>query len=205
MSGTTTGLNARNLLVFGGTGVIGSIILEAIINTKSHFNRVAVFTSPSTFERKPELIKTIKSSGVEIIVGDVMNEKDILAAFQDVDTVISALGRDVLAQQISLIKLADQSPSVKWFFPSEYGTDIEYGPASAHERPHQQKLKVRTALKDVKDLCYTYIVTGPFADLYMLPAAPAGSRGGGAFCVKDKTADLLGDGNDNLSLTTMAE
>jgi hypothetical protein len=119
--------------------------------------------------------------------------------------VISALGRDVIAQQISLIKLADQTPSVKWFFPSEYGTDIEYGPASAHERPHQQKLKVRAALKDVKDLSYTYVVTGPFADMYMLPEAPVGERGGGAFSVKGRKADLLGDGNNKLSLTTMAE
>lgn len=205
MPETTTDLKARNVLFFGGTGLIGSIILKSIINAKSHFNRIAVFTSPSTVERKGDFIESIKSLGVEIIVGDITNENNILAAYQGIDTVISALGRDALAQQIPLIKLADQAPSVKWFFPSEYGTDIEYGPASAHERPHQQKLKVRAALKEVKDLCYTYVVTGPFADLYISSTAPAGSRGGGAFCVKTKTANLLGDGYGKVSLTTMME
>lgn len=205
MSEPTTDLKARSILIFGGTGLIGSFILNSIVDSKSHFNRIAVFTSPSTIERKRNFIESIKSLGVEIIVGNLMNENDVLAAYQGIDTVVSALGRDVLAQQIPLIKLADQLPSVKWFFPSEYGTDIEYGPASAHERPHQQKLKVRASLRDAKDLCYTYVVTGPFADLYIASAAPAGSRGGGAFCVKTKTADLLGDGNGKVSLTTMAE
>lgn len=94
---------------------------------------------------------------------------------------------------------------MKWFFPSEYGTDIEYGPASAHEKPHQQKLKVRAALREVKDLSYTYVVTGPFADGYLSRTTLAGPRGGGGFSVKEKKANLLGDGKGRLSLTTMAE
>lgn len=122
-----------------------------------------------------------------------------------VDTVISALGRDVLASQIRLIQLAaSPSSSVKWFFPSEYGTDIEYSPASVHERPHQQKLKVRAALREVGDrLVHTYVVTGPFAELYLDRGMP--DLRGGAFRVKERTADLLGDGNDRVSLTTMDE
>lgn len=120
-----------------------------------------------------------------------------------IDTVISSLGRDVLADQIPLIKLADSSPAVKWFFPSEYGTDIEYSPASAGEKPHQQKLKVRAALREAKNLAHTYVVTGPFADGYIGPGVPGGR--GGAFNIKEKKADLLGGGNEKVSLTTMSE
>lgn len=99
--------------------------------------------------------------------------------------------------------MADQTPSVKWFFPSEYGTDIEYSPASANERPHQQKLNVRAALRDAKDLRHTYVVTGPFADGYIGLGFP--SSRGGAFHTKEKKADLLGDGDGRVSLTTMSE
>ncbi|KAI1939099.1 hypothetical protein LOZ58_003149 [Ophidiomyces ophidiicola] len=102
-----------------------------------------------------------------------------------------------------LIRLAAlPSSSVKWFFPSEYGTDIEYSPASAQEKPHQQKLKVRAALDEVKGtLAHTYVVTGPFADLYLGPGLR--DARGGAFKVKERRADLLGDGHGKISLTTM--
>lgn len=44
--------------------------------------------------------------------------------------------------QVNWIHLSGKSPSVKRFFPSEFGTDIEYGPESVNEKPHQLKLKV---------------------------------------------------------------
>lgn len=125
-----------------------------------------------------------------------------------IDTVISALGRDALESQLTLIKLASASPSVKWFFPSEYGTDIEYSPASAHERPHQKKLKVRAYLRtlpstDPNGLFHTYVVTGPFADGYVAPE-PAGPEGG-SFDARNKRANLLGDGKGRVSLSSMRE
>jgi hypothetical protein len=92
---------------------------------------------------------------------------------------------------------------VKRFFPSEYGTDIEYGPQSINEIPHQQKLKVRAALKEISGLDYTYVVTGPFAYGYL--GASKGSPEIGSFDVAAKTAVLLGDGNGEISLTTEPE
>lgn len=127
-----------------------------------------------------------------------------------IDTVISALGRGAIASQIPLIRLADASPTVKWFLPSEYGTDIKYSPASAQEKPHQQKLKVRAFLENespnegaVSDLAYTYVVTGPYSDMYV---HYAGNPIAGGWDVKAKKATLLGeDGNAKVSLTTMKE
>ena len=124
-----------------------------------------------------------------------------------IDTVISALGRNTLAQQIPLIRLAAASPSVKLFLPSEYGTDIAYGPASANEKPHQQKLKVRAVLENEisrQDLDYAYVVTGPFAEMY-LHFAPGLEEAGG-WDVSAQKAVLLGEkGADRVSLTTMKE
>lgn len=124
-----------------------------------------------------------------------------------IDTVISALGRGVIAQQIPLIRLAAASSSVKLFLPSEYGTDIKYGPQSAHEKPHQQKLKVRAFLENEisrADLNYSYVVTGPFADGYL--HFVKGIEAAGGWDVKAQKAVLLGDtGEEKVSLTTMKE
>lgn len=96
---------------------------------------------------------------------------------------------------------------MKWFFPSEYGTDIAYSPASIHEKPHQQKLKVRAVLENEisrDDLDYSYVVTGPFAEMY-LHFTPGLEEAGG-WDVKSRKAVLLGaKGEERVSLTTMEE
>lgn len=121
------------------------------------------------------------------------------------DTVISALGRTAIAAQIPLIQLAAESPHIKRFVPSEYGTDIEYAPASAHEKPHQQKLKVRTALREVQDkLEHAYVVTGPYGD-FPFYIGRSNIPEVGTFDVAAKRAVLLGDGNGRISLSSRSE
>ncbi|KAJ5408528.1 hypothetical protein N7509_002411 [Penicillium cosmopolitanum] len=198
---------AKNILLFGATGQIGSFILEAILTTRDSFGRVAIFTSARTAETKSAYLEKLKQQKIEIIIGDVDDENAVKAAYNGIDTVISALGRNTLAQQIPLIRLAAASPDVKWFFPSEYGTDIAYGPASANEKPHQQKLKVRAVLEQEisrSDLDYSYVVTGPFAEMY-LDFTPGLEEAGG-WDVKGRKAVLLGEkGPARVSLTTMKE
>jgi len=120
------------------------------------------------------------------------------------DTVISALGRSAIHLQIPLIKVAEESDTIKRFFPSEYGTDIEYFPDSNKEKPHQEKLKVRKYIREhTKRLTFTYVVTGPYPEYYIgaNPSAPEI----GSFDVKAKQAWLLGDGNEKVSFTTMPD
>lgn len=120
---------------------------------------------------------------------------------------ISCVGRNVIEHQVELIRLANESPSIHRFFPSEYGTDIEYGPASASEKPHQKKLKVRAAIRSCDHLDHTFVVTGPYADgdagLYF--GANTVAKQAGTFDVKNKEAVLMGDGNLKISFTTMHE
>ncbi|KAL4914320.1 hypothetical protein BDW62DRAFT_145189 [Aspergillus aurantiobrunneus] len=197
-------MSKSNLLVFGATGAIGSYIIAAIVNARDAFNHIAVFTSPSTLTTKQSTINALRESGVEILVGDVTSKDDVLKAFSGIDTVVSALGRGVIAAQVQLIEWADQTPHVKRFLPSEYGTDIEYSPASASEKPHQQKLKVRAALRQAKDLEYAFVVTGPYADVPFY-LAPSASPRGGSFDVKSRKAVLLGDGHGRISLVACAD
>ena len=118
-----------------------------------------------------------------------------------ITTVVSAVGRNAIASQLDWIPLLSAS-GVKRFYPSEYGTDIEYSPASATERPHQQKIKVRAALKESSGFDYTYLVTGPYADApaYLGPAKQAPEAG--SFNAATKKAIVIGDGKGKISLTT---
>ncbi|KAI5459226.1 hypothetical protein BGZ63DRAFT_360700 [Mariannaea sp. PMI_226] len=194
----------KSLLVFGATGNIGKYIIDKIANAQPAFERVAVFTSQGTVERKASAIKELESKGVKIIIGDVSNESDVKKAYEGVDTVISAVGRDVLETQIGLIRLAEESTSVKWFFPSEYGTDIEYGPQSANEKPHQLKLKVRKYIREnTKNLKHTYLVTGPYPEMYFTLTQSAPEAGG--FDHVGKRAILIEDGEGKIGFTTMPD
>ena len=194
----------KSLLIFGATGQIGRFITEQILSAQPAFEKVSIFTSEGTASKKSEYISDLKKRGVTIITGDVTSEQDVKAAYAGVDTVISAVGRDVLESQIQLIQLAEESSDVKWFFPSEYGTDIEYGPQSATEKPHQLKLKVRKYVREnIKHLKYTFVVTGPYVDMYfnLSPNAPEA----GGFNIKEKKAVLVENGEGKVGFTTMPE
>lgn len=199
---------SENILIIGGTGLIGEHISNAIVAARKHFNRIALFTSANTIFTKSAFVDGLKAKGVEIIVGDIKLADDVKEAFTGFDTVISCVGRQVITAQLELIKLADKHPDVKRFFPSEYGTDVEHNANSGSELPHQAKLKVRTALAATQTLEYTYIVTGPYADadrgLYLSAASPE-IEAGGSFDVKRKRAVLLGDPDAKINLTTMRD
>jgi hypothetical protein len=195
---------SQNIIVFGATGVIGKFITDAIVEAKASFTRIAIFTSQNTLETKSSYIQSLKDAGVEVFVGDIRDEATILKAYEGFDTVVSAVGRNVIADQIPLLRLAEGTQNIKRFFPSEYGTDIEFGPKSPGEKPHQLKLKVRAYIRnEVKRLEYTYLVTGPYADLFI--GVGKGVAKAGSFDVKEKKATLLGTGNEKIALMTMSE
>jgi len=154
-------------------------------------------------------------SYVRVITGDINSETAIRSAFQGQNTIISALGRDSLLAQIPLLRLAEENASlspddggtVRWFLPSEYGTDIEYDPiTSPHEKPHQHKLAVRKFVREqVKNLKVTYVVTGPYLDMFLALSGVKEAQANGGFDVKEKKAVLVGDGQGKVGFTSMPE
>ncbi|KAK0268845.1 hypothetical protein LTR91_001117 [Friedmanniomyces endolithicus] len=194
-----------SVLVFGATGVAGIYIVNALVAAKPSFPRLGIFTSQNTVDTKGELIQRLKGEGVHVHVGDVGSDEDVLAAYKDYDTIVHAAGRNAILSQIGLLRLAEQSPQIKRFLPSEYGTDIEYSPASANEKPHQLKLKVRAYIQEhVKRVQHTYVVTGPYAEMALTRMPPA-VEAVGSFDVHAKKATLLGSGDEPVSYTTMPD
>jgi nucleoside-diphosphate-sugar epimerase len=193
----------KDILVFGATGLIGSYIISELIAAKQSFGRLAIFTSEDTVQRKSTEIAALKEKGVDVIVGDITNAADIQRAYQGIDTVVSAVGRPIIDLQIKLLEIAEATPTVRLFYPSEFGTDIEYWPHSKDERPHQLKLKVRKYIAEhVNRVQHTYLVTGPYADGYI---GRSRDPRAGAFNVQERKATLLGTGEERISLTTMRE
>ncbi|ROT37488.1 hypothetical protein SODALDRAFT_280627 [Sodiomyces alkalinus F11] len=205
-----------NILILGATGQIGKYITDAVINAQPSFDQVTIFTSKEASASKADYLDKLQQKGVRIVNGDLTNEKDVKAALEGIDTVVSALGRDVIRLQTELVRLAEECTSVKWFFPSEYGTDIEYGPSSANEKPHQQKLKVRKYIREnVKRMKYTFLVTGPYIDMYFDLNDARREAGGfdlndarreaGGFDPVWKKAVLVEDGEGKAGFTTMPD
>lgn len=211
----------QSILMFGGTGAIGTFIINELIRQLSTGNlkRLAIFTSQSTVENKADTVDNLKAKGVEVFVGDV-GDKDTVRQVLDgsasptnagkdqtpFDTVVSAAGRNAILTQIPILEVAETVDTVKRFYPSEYGTDIEYDPkTSPDEPPHQLKLKVRAFIKEnIKRLEYTYLVTGPYPDMW-LNKTPDNLTHTGSFDVKGKKATVLYDGKQHISFTTMSE
>jgi len=195
------------ILIFGATGAIGKYISGAIISADPPVGHdISIFTSDATAGSpdKLALLSTWQSRGVRILTGDMGDAAAVSRALEAVDVVISCLGRDALALQTDLLRLAELSPSVKWFFPSEYGTDIEYDASSKDETPHQNKLQVRHFIRsNIKRVQCTYLVTGPYIDMY-LDLVPNFDKLGG-YDVGLRRANVIGDGNYAVGFTTMHE
>lgn len=196
---------ASKILIFGGTGTIGRYITAALLRAKPSFHQLVLFTSPNSAKEKAQQLNKWKSEGLSIIVGDLTSEADVTAAYAGVDTVISAVGRGGLQLQINLLRLAEASDSVKWFLPSEFGTDIEHNTdKSPHERPHQLKLQVRKYIREnVKRVKVTYVVTGPYFDMWV--DVGAGFEKAGGFVPDKKQAYVIEDGNGKVGFCTMPE
>ncbi|KAI0192529.1 hypothetical protein F4808DRAFT_365630 [Astrocystis sublimbata] len=196
-----------NILIFGGTGAIGKHITAAIVAAGvSAGHSIALFTSAATASdpSKSSLLSAWKSQGLRIVTGDVANAEDVSRAYDGVDVVVSCLGRNAITHQIELLRLAEDSGSVKWFFPSEYGTDIEYDATSKDEKPHQNKLRVREFIRDnVKRVQCTYLVTGPYIDMFLTLLPDFAALGG--FDVGSKRAVVVGAGNDPVGFTSMPD
>lgn len=210
---------AESVLVFGATGNIGLHILNelALALEAGTFRRLAIFTSQNTVDSKSSLIKDLQSRGVEVFVGDIADKSTLQSVISNsakplnsgkdntpFDTLVSAAGRAAILSQIPIIEIAEQTPSVKRYYPSEFGTDIEHPVTNDKEPPHQLKLKVRKYIREhVKRLDVTYLVVGPFPEFWF--RMTKGTEYTGGFDVNNKKAILLGDGKGAVAFTSMPE
>lgn len=93
----------RKVLIFGATGVIGKFIIQEIVNAKSSFDKIGLFTSPETASNKRDEINGWEENGVDINVGDVNLEDDVKKAYEGHTSPSQG------SSQVTLCKLYSQS------------------------------------------------------------------------------------------------
>lgn len=76
----------KNILFFGATGTIGRYILDAVLSARDEFDRIVIFTAPYAEGKDSDKAAYLKQKQekkrVEIITGDISDEKAVLAAYK---------------------------------------------------------------------------------------------------------------------------
>ncbi|KAK3440979.1 hypothetical protein EUGRSUZ_B01241 [Eucalyptus grandis] len=100
------------VLVIGGTGEIGKFIVKA--SAKSGRPTFAlVRESTLSNPAKAEIIEGFKSLNVNLVHGDIYNQKSLLSAIKQVDVVISAVGRAQLEDQDRIVAAIKAAGNIK--------------------------------------------------------------------------------------------
>ena len=71
-----------SVLIVGSSGTIGQHITSALAGSRKSFQRVAIFTSPSTAQNKGDFIANLEKHDIEVIQGDLASDADVKKAFE---------------------------------------------------------------------------------------------------------------------------
>ena len=161
------------ILIVGATGTLGSNVLNGFLQDKYKSSvKVSVLQRPlaaDATEAKKAAHAALKTRGVTIITGDVSQSEDrLVPLLKGIDVVLVAVsGPTAGPDQIRLIGAAKKA-SVKWFVPSEFGSDVEAIGRGSPLSLFDGKLDVREAIK-ASGLDYTYVESGVFSEYVLSP------------------------------------
>ncbi|KAF5343074.1 hypothetical protein D9758_011145 [Tetrapyrgos nigripes] len=147
-------------IVFGGSGLTGSSIANALLERKEF--QVKVPVRPSSLD-KPSTVDLRQKGAIIIpfdLVGSTANELQELIT--GADTVISAIVWEQLHQQYKMVDVA-KKVGVKRFVPCDFGTAGRRGVRKLHDL----KLDIRDYVK-ASGIGYTFIDAGFWYQLLLM-------------------------------------
>ncbi|KAJ1944160.1 hypothetical protein FBU59_002679 [Linderina macrospora] len=154
----------KNVALVGGTGVTGAFFIDEFQKSGKDFNVTLIVRNESADAARAKFAELPQFTVRGV---DYTNETDLVDALTGNDAVLSLIGGAGLGtEQVALVKAASKA-GVKYFIPSEFGSDISY-PDNAALPIFSPKHAVRQAL-EASDLGYIYVVTGFFADFFLNP------------------------------------
>jgi nucleoside-diphosphate-sugar epimerase len=132
----------NNIVIIGASGAIGSVILEAFLNTPS----VTI-----TILQRASSSKTIFPPSVRVVsIPDNYPHDSLVAAFTNQDAVINCVTTLAVRTQLRIISAAAEA-GVRRFVPSEYGLNNNNPAARALCSVFREKGEVQDYLRTLED------------------------------------------------------
>ena len=182
------------VLVLGSTGMLGTKIVNALLDKGETEVRAMVRPNSYGKEDKRQNIEAMKDKGAIIVEGDLMKPDSLLRVFEGVDVVVSAVGNSkvTVPGQKNAIDSAKKQ-GVTRFIPSDFSVDyrkIDYG-----ENDNLDMRKEVLEHLQKSGLDYTLILNGSFVDILPTPYMPEFDLENGIF-------QYWGDGDTPVDMTT---
>ncbi|KAL0314169.1 UNVERIFIED_CONTAM: Eugenol synthase 1 [Sesamum angustifolium] len=144
--------NESKILVFGGTGYIGSYIVKASIKFG---HPTYVFSRPNS--NKTEVLDQLQSVGAIIVKGTMDEHEKLVSLLREVDVVISALAYPQVLDQLKIIEAIKVAGNIKRFLPSDFGVEEDrVSVLPPFEAFLEKKRKIRRAV-EAANIPYTFV------------------------------------------------
>nr|ABK23528.1 unknown [Picea sitchensis] len=183
------GISSRILLI-GATGYIGRRVAKASLDLGHPTFLLVRESTASSNSEKAQLLDSFKASGANIVHGSLEDHASLVEAVKKVDVVISTVGSLQIESQVNIIKAIKEVGTIKRFFPSEFGNDVDNVHAVEPAKSvFEVKAKVRRAI-EAEGIPYTYVSSNSFAGYFLATLAQVGLTAP----PRDKVV-ILGDGN----------
>ncbi|ORX70540.1 NAD(P)-binding protein [Linderina pennispora] len=156
--------SVKTIAFVGGTGTTGAFFIDEFQKSGQEF-KVTLITRKESAEAATAKYADIPQFTVRGV--DYSDSADLVKALAGHDLVLSLIGGVGLGtEQLALVNAASTA-GVKYFVPSEFGSDITY-PDNRGLPIFSPKHAVRQAVEN-SGLTYIYVVTGFFADFFLNP------------------------------------
>ncbi|KAK4413322.1 Eugenol synthase 1 [Sesamum alatum] len=144
--------NESKILVFGGTGYIGSYIVKASIKFG---HPTYVFSRPNS--DKTEMLNHLQSMGAIIVKGTMDEHDKLVSLLREVDVVISALAYPQVLDQLKIIQAIKVAGNIKRFLPSDFGVEEDrVSVLPPFEAFLEKKRNIRRAV-EAANIPYTFV------------------------------------------------
>ncbi|XP_057793593.1 eugenol synthase 1-like [Salvia miltiorrhiza] len=154
--------NESRILIFGGTGYIGSYMVKASIKLG---HPTYVFTRPDS--NKTDILTEFQSMGAIIVKGRVDEHDKLVAAVREVDVVISALAYPQVLDQLKILEAIKIAGNIKRFLPSDFGLEEDRVSAlPPFEAFLNKKRRIRRAIEEAK-IPYTFVSANCFGAYFI--------------------------------------
>ncbi|KAL7118185.1 hypothetical protein ACP275_03G119900 [Erythranthe tilingii] len=154
--------NESKILIFGGTGYIGSYMVKASIKLG---HPTYVFSRPNS--NNTEILDQLQSMGAIVVQGLLDDHEKLVSILKEVDVVISVLPYPQVLDQLKIVDAIKAAGNIKRFLPSDFGVEEDrVSPLPPFEAFLEKKRKIRRAI-EAANIPYTFVSANCFGAYFV--------------------------------------